>query len=433
MVIFNGGNSNLYIQVNFILISILFLFIAKEKNYLAHIKKIFLANKLAIALYVLFIFFLIFQILPLPVEWISFFSPEKYNYLQNLEYDLNFTSISLSSFNSYFAILNYFSVFLFLIIFKSLFYKQRYIFHFYFFLAFLGALTASIAIYFYLIGNPDFFILKNSHLKSNATGFFKNRTVFSCFLLLCFLSGIEFLKSINHHKEHDRKDFFDKIYVRIFILLITIGIITSFSRLGNFLFISSIILYISREIYLNNKSNRLFLITLILILFLDIIALGFYFGSEKLIFRFAFLQDELVKYLPSSIDTNITRGGITKFALLEFKKFIFFGYGSGGFEYLFKINFENTSTMYAVHAHSDLIQFLGELGIIGFSLIALSSLFLCANKNFFSFKNFLLFYSLIFILIFDFSFHIPVIQILFILLISAKNNQIDNFYVNYDK
>ena len=427
MTIFNGGNNNLYIQLNFILIAILFLFIVKEKNYSAHIKKIFLANKLAIALYVLFIFFLIFQILPLPVEWLSFFSQEKYFYLKKLEFNSNFAPISLSSFNSYFYILNYLLIFLFIIIFKSLFYKKKNILHLYFYFAFLGAFTSSVAIYFYLIGNPDFFILKNSHLKSSATGFFKNRTVFSYFLLLCFLSGIEFLKNINDYKNHNRKDFFNKIYVRIFILLITIGIITSFSRLGNFLFISIIILYISQAIYINNKSNRFFLITLILILLLDVIVLGFYFGSEKLISRFAFLNDEIAGYLPSSIDNNITRAGFAKFALLEFKKFIFFGYGSGGFEYLFKINFENPTTIYAVHAHSDFIQFLGEFGIVGFCILILSFIFLCANKKIISFKNFLLFYSLIFILIFDFSFHIPIIQFMFILLISVSNNQIDNF------
>ncbi len=426
MVIFNGGNSNLYIQVNFILISIFFLLIIREKNYLAHIKKIFSANKLAITLYTLFIFFLIFQILPLPLEWLSFFSQEKYLYLERLEFDSNFASISLSSFNSYFYILNYLSIFLFIIIFKSLFYKKKNIFRLYFYFAFLGAFTSSVAIYFYLIGNPDFLILKNSHIKSYATGFFKNRTVFSCFLLLCFLSGIEYLKNINFHEKNYREDFFNKIYVRIFILLITIGIITSFSRLGNFLFISTIILYISHAIYINDKSNRFFLITLIFIVLLDVIVLGFYFGSEKLITRFAFLQDEMVGYLPSSLDTKITRAGIAKFALFEFKKFIFFGYGTGGFEYLFKINFENSSTMYAVHAHSDFIQFLGEFGIIGFSLIILSISFLCINKNFFSFKNFLLSYCLIFILIFDFSFHIPIIQFLFVLLFSINNNQIQS-------
>ena len=70
----------------------------------------------------------------------------------------------LSPINSYFSLLNYLSIFLFLIIFKSLFYRNKDIFKFYYFLVFLGAFASSVAIYFLLIGNPDFLILKNKVL-----------------------------------------------------------------------------------------------------------------------------------------------------------------------------------------------------------------------------------------------------------------------------
>jgi len=432
MVIFNGGNNNLYIQFNFIIISIFFLLFIREKNYLAHMRKIFSTNKLAIKLYVLFISFLIFQTIPLPIEWLSFLSPEKYNFLNKLEFNGNFNSISLSPINSYFSILNYLSIFLFLIIFKSLFYKKKYILEFYYFLVFLGAFAASVAIYFYLIGNPDFLMLKNSHAKTNATGFFINRTVFACFLTLCFFSGIEYLKMIDHYQKNNTDTFFNKIYVRIFLLLTTIAIITTFSRLGNFLFISLIIMYISQALYTNDKKNRFFLITLILIVLFDVLILGFYFGSEKLLQRYSFLQSELNEYLPSSAQSILSRADITKFAFIEFKKFILFGYGGGGFEYLFKISYQNLSTQFASHAHSSIIEFIGEFGLIGSTFISLSLLFTCANKDFLSFKNFLLCYLLIFILIFDFSFHIPIIQFLFILLLSVSYKRSDNFEYRFD-
>ena len=431
MVIFNGGNNNLYIQFNFIIISIFFLLFIREKNYFAHVRKIFSTNKLAIKLYVLFISFLIFQTIPLPIEWLSFLSPEKYNFLNKLEFNGNFNSISLSPINSYFSLLNYLSIFLYLIIFKSLFYKKKYILDFYYFLVFLGAFAASVAIYFYLIGNPDFLIIKNIN-KSAATGFFINRTVFSCFLTLCFFSGIEYLKMIDHYQKNNTDTFFNKIYVRIFLLLITIAIITTFSKLGNFLFISLIIMYISQEFYAKDKKNRFFLITLILIVLFDVLILGFYFGSEKLLQRYSFLQSELNEYLPSSTQSFLSRADITKFAFIEFKKFILFGYGGGGFEYLFKINFQNLSTQFASNAHSSIIEFIGEFGLIGSTFISLCLIFLCANKNFFLFKNFLLCYLLIFILIFDFSFHIPIIQFLFILLLSVSYKQSDNFEYRVD-
>ena len=427
MTIFNGGYNSLFIQLNFILISFFFLIFINNKNYVAHVKKILLKNKIPIYLFFLFISFLIFQTIPLPIEWLSFFSPEKYKFLDILEFKGSFNSISLSPARSYFNILNYLSLFLYLIIFKSLFYKISDIFRLYYFLVFLGALTSSIAIYFYLIGNPDFLILKNSAYKTSATGFFINRTVFSCFLVLCFFCGIEYLKIFDHYKKDNTNNFFMKIYIRIFILLITIGIITSFSKLGNFLFISIIFMYVAQLFYKNEKKNKYFLITLILIILFDVLILGFYFGSEKLLQRFLFLQDQINEYFPSSNEFNLSRGNIVKFAFAEFKKFIFFGYGGGGFEYLMKINYPNSSSLFASHAHSDLFEFIGEFGIFGSILICLCVLFFHIKNKFFSFKNFVLYYLLIIILIFDFSFHIPIIQFMFVLLLSINYTKSSNF------
>ena len=442
MTIFNGGLKNLFIQYNFIIISIFFLQFVKEKNYQAHVKKIFLDNKIAIYLYFAFISFLIFQTIPIPLDWLNFLSPEKYNYLVKMEYIGNFNSITLSPVNSYFSILNYLSLFLFLIIFKSLFYKRRDIVKFYFFLVLLGAFASSVATYFYLIGNPDFLILKNFHSKQMATGFFYNRTVFACFLLLCFFCGVEYLKIIDYYQKDNRDNFFNKIYVRIFILLITIGIITSFSRLGNFLFISMIIIYILHSFFTNNKRNNFFLFTLISIVLLDVLIFGFYFGSEKLLLRFSFLQNEIINYLSlengiknsvlSSAQDSMSRADLLKFTLIGFKEYFLFGYGAGSFEYLFKVSFQYSagnilSDHYAVHAHADLMEFFGEFGLIGSTLIILSIVFSYNKKHFFTLKNFLLLYLLSFILIFDFSFHYPLMQFIFILLLSVnykKNNNI---------
>ena len=430
MTIFNGGNSNLFIQFNFIIVSILFLFFIKKKNYLAELKYIFYYNKISIYLFFLFIGFLIFQSIPLPSEWIKVLSPQKYDLLNKLEFSGNSHSISLSPTNSFFGILNYVTLFLFLIIFKILFNKKKDIFIFYFFLISLGAFAASVAIYFYLIGNPDFLIIKNNAYKSSATGFFINRTVFSCFLVLCFYCGIEYLKLIDNYLRDNTHNFFKKIYVRIFILLITIGIITTFSKLGNFLLVSVIIINIAQMLYLNDKKNKLFLYTLILIVLFDIFIIGFYFGSEKLLERYSFLKQEIIEYLPSTTEINFSRGDISKFALSELKNFLYFGYGGGGFEYLFKINYENSSSVYATHAHSDIIEFIGEFGIIGSFFILLSIFFLFIKNNIFCFKNFLLFYLLLFMLIFDFSFHIPIIQFILIILMSINYEKHNNFNIN---
>ena len=55
--------------------------------------------------------------------------------------------------------------------------------------------------------------------------------------------------------------------------------------------------------------------------------------------------------------------------------------------------------------HSDIIEYLGEFGILGFSLLSLSLLKFFVNKNAYSFINIVLLFYMIIILLFDFSLH----------------------------
>ena len=420
MVIFNGGYSNFSIQLNSIGISVLFLLLLREKNYSKHMQKIFIQNKIAIYSFIVFLIFLIFQILPLPVNFVQLASPTKYDLLINMEFENNFTSISLDPSNSFFSFLNYFSLFLYLIIFKSIFYKTSHVINFYYFLTLLGAVTSCVAVYLYFIGNPDFLFINNSSYKDSATGFFINRTVFSCFLVLCLFSGIEYLRNLDILKKDTIDNFFKKIYLRIFILLITIGIITSFSRLGNFLFISLIIIFVIKLLFLDKKKNKLFLYSLLIIILFDVLIMGYYFGSERLITRYSFLANDMSGYIETSTNNNLSRSNLSYFALSEFKNFIFFGYGAGAFEYLFNIRYENLSYYYTIHAHSDLAEFLGEFGLIGFSIIGTSIFFLFLRNKLLYFKNLLLLYFMFFILLFDFPLHVPIIQLTFLILLSIN-------------
>ena len=81
---------------------------------------------------------------------------------------------------------------------------------------------------------------------------------------------------------------------------------------------------------------------------------------------------------------------------------------------MFKLSFPYLSNSFANHAHSDLIEFVGEVGLSGFVLFFISiSAFL--KKSFhYNFKNLLLIFCMLIILFFDFSLHIPFIQFLFV-------------------
>ena len=211
-----------------------------------------------------------------------------------------------------------------------------------------------------------------------------------------------------------------KIYVRIFIIFITIGIITTFSKLGNFILILTILFYLFHNYFIEKNSNRTFSIILIFIILLDVFILGFYFGGDKLIERFLFLSDDFVIKDNSK---SISRLDIISFSLNQFKNNLIFGYGAGGFENIFKINFINNDILFANHAHSDIFEFLGEFGILGFVLFILSFSKILVKKSNYNFKfNLLLIIGTI-IILFDFSLHIPLIQILYVILIMFSINK----------
>ena len=203
--IFNGGNSNILIQTNFILMSGLFFFCLKDKNYNLHFKNFYNRNKTSISFYSLFLTFLFFQILPLPIEFLKFFSPEKYKYIIDLKTDSSYSTITLSLSNSYFQILNFISLIILVFILKMIFYTKRHKNRFYLFLSLIGFVTSLFAVIVYLNGNPDFFIFKNSYYKTAATGFFINRTAFAVFLLFSLIASLELLKNIETQQFSKKK------------------------------------------------------------------------------------------------------------------------------------------------------------------------------------------------------------------------------------
>ena len=82
---------------------------------------------------------------------------------------------------------------------------------------------------------------------------------------------------------------------------------------------------------------------------------------------------------------------------------------------LFNIKYPNLDNSFANHAHSDLVEFIGEFGLFGSSLLLLSILNFFINKNSYSFINMIILFYLIILLFFDFSLHSPIIQFLFVI------------------
>ena len=415
--VFNGGNSNLLIQVNFLLISFFYILCSRDKNYNLHFKYFVKENKKSIFFYILFLFYLLFQILPLPIDSLKFFSPEKYKYLISLNSDFKFSSISLAPSNSFFQLLNFCSLLILVFILKMIFYQERHKNRLYLFLSFIGFLSALIATFLYLSGNVDILSFKSYNSSGSSTGFFVNRGVFSIFLLFCLISSLEYLGNSKNIKDN----FITNIYVRLFVVFITIGLVTTFSRIGNFLLLNTMLFYMVNEIFFKKEKNNTFRNIILIIILVDICILGIYFGSSRIIDRFILLENEFAEI--ASTEVNFSRFQIIKFAFYQIYDYLFFGYGPGSFELLFQINFPDLTNKYANHAHSDLFQFIGEFGLFGFALFVLS-IFSFFIKTSYDLKNNLLLFYLIIILFFDFSLHIPFIQFLFVIFVIFNQKSI---------
>jgi O-antigen ligase len=169
------------------------------------------------------------------------------------------------------------------------------------------------------------------------------------------------------------------------------------------------------EILLKKEKKNIFRNIILIIIIIDVFVLGVYFGSSRIIDRFSFLHNDFAQI--NNTEVNFSRFQVIKFAFNQLYHYLFFGYGPGSFEILFQINFPDLTNKYANHAHSDLIQFISEFGLIGFLLFFLSILgfFLKLTYNL---KNNLLLFCLFIILLFDFSLHIPIIQFLFVIFLT---------------
>ena len=91
---------------------------------------------------------------------------------------------------------------------KMIFYTEKHKYRLYFFLSIFGFFASIIAVLFYLNGNPDFFIFKNSYYKNASSGFFINRTVLAIFLLFCLISSLELLKNFEFNLKNKKRPIF---------------------------------------------------------------------------------------------------------------------------------------------------------------------------------------------------------------------------------
>jgi len=436
--IFNGSNSINLIFFYFFKLFIFFFYLLKNKNNLAKVKFIIKNNKFSFNIFIVFIIYIFLQIIPLPLHWLSFFSETYYNFLSKIGLQ-KFHAISLNPQSTFFELLNYINIFIIILLTHLIFFKKNHINRYFFYLSIIGFIHAFFGVFIFLLGNPEFLFEKIVYYKSSSTGFFINRTNFAFFLILTFIGSLHFIFNNKFYKNelnNNNNINFNVFYVRFFLLFISIAIITSFSRLGNFYLLLILFFYfIFSVIKTKNFFNKFSIIFYLIILF-DLLIIGFYFGGSKLIDRFLFINEDLniennldiLKEINSTISNSYSRLDIIHISINLFYKFYLFGFGAGAYEQAFLLFNDIKIPFYANHAHSDFMELLAEIGIVGFciALILFYQILKCYLNSKIKNENNLQLIFLILIIIFiingfvDFSLNIPSNQYLFASLITLS-------------
>jgi len=422
---FNANINPILIQISSINFIILFFLCLKNDEINEKIKENYLNNKFFFIFFFIYLGYLILKIVPLPLSLIELLAPNNYILYTSVKIDKELWSLSINPTNSFFGILNCINFFIIFLIFPVLFNRSQYLMKFLFFLCVLGFCHAIFATYWMLIGNPSNFFIEKIHYLNASTGLFVNRSIFGTFLFLCAFSGLYYIVIYFQKNQITNFTFKDQLknkifFVRIFIIFLSIGILTTWSRAANFsyiLILLSFLFYskISFKKYINPLST-----VIVFILIFDVCIMAVFFGNAKLIERYA----------ETSLLRETTRFELQAFGLEQFKNFWLFGYGSGSFGHIFKVFYlipENSSNFIADHVHNDSIELLGEIGIIGLTI--LSFLFITyfrkIIKNINEIKQLSRFIllSLLVLTLFiqslvDFSLHTPGIPILIVSILS---------------
>ena len=419
--IFKAANTNLLIQFFFIGFASFFLLCNFKKNIFFEIKYNFKKNKFFFIPLFLVLIYIIIQIIPFPIETFGQYFPIHLELINNLELSKKFITISVDPSNTYFQILNFLNLIIIFSLVPVLFNKNKDIMNLLFLFGLIGAFHAFFATYWLLIGNPsNTFIIKEFYLNA-ASGFFVNRSNFSIFLLLCAFASLYFINfyiKLNNFKLNFIEQLNSPIiYQRFFILFITIGLVLTLSRAGNFSYILMLSLIILSSVLIAKKIFNSVFNTIVLILVIDVAFIGFYFGGSQLIDRYSIVTDFTTSLDSTSSYTRLT---MIIFSIEKFKEFFFFGYGLGGFEQIFKIYFNIVNDVYSNHVHNDIVEFLGEFGVVGsiFLLCLLINYFVLIIKSVKK-KELTILHPILILILFstllinslvDFSLHIPAIQ-----------------------
>ena len=318
---------------------------------------------------------IVLQIVPLPNFLVKILSPQSYAFRQMYvpEFSrVHFMSISLMPGHTQREGLELLTYFLlgFLIIKTAV--RRRQIMRIFYFLVGMGVFQAFYGLFELYNPAPRVLFYKKVHYLDCVTGTFVNRNHLSGYLEMAIplaiglilartdffsLAGVRWRKRLLLLSE---KGAYKNILLALGIILMALAVVFSRSRSGVFLLVFTFLLVagMSALYYGSVKRELKWIKDFFKVVFLIILVIAVYIGIDAMIERFA--MDKILEDVRPVVWSNTT-GIIGDFPVL--------GSGLGTFQALYPAYEESSTPPLFEHAHNDYLEYMAELGGLGFLLL----------------------------------------------------------------
>jgi len=325
-------------------------------------------------LFLLFLFWQVFQLLPLPFDIVSMLSPVRTHFLgtESLGIDQQIISLTLSfhpatTWHQLLLGVGYFELFVLTLVLVD---TQNRLKKLLYTMLIMGLIESIYAALMTLSGiEKELWFNKTSHIGT-ATGTLVNRNHLANYLTICIAAGISLLLAnrnvaTSHTWRARVRSVFSwllgsKGFIRLSIILMVIGLILTRSRMGTTAFFSSLTIAAFLWLALSRKLNKSTLILFASLIIIDLFIMGSWFGVSKTI-------DRIEKTNPD----QESRNQMLPFMQTMAKDFWISGTGAGTFAETFPLYKQQLVMARYNEAHCDYLQFLIEDGAIGMTLLLL--------------------------------------------------------------